>query len=404
MKRQICFILSVLLLLLCGCSHQPISDANNFQVPSPMAYPDYSVSDNPTTDELRETAVLAMRDLLSIQWTPAAGISYYNTAGRDKQFDYEAGTTYGGLLYTGAGSGLFQFLEYYDTETGILTYPGTGDELRKAIGSGCADSLLWSWGTVANSFSSGYYPSVMVQKNGYLPVGNYTYDPDLTSYYLQSTHDIIQANGTDVMLDAYTKVLPADALISSSVDHAMMVIEEPVVFYNADGTIDQQKSYIMIQDQRGGKTSKKFYEIMDGDTTVYFNSATALKMDFATLIEKNYIPVTIAEFTGAKPYEKPTVTTQGKECTEFKDLQNVMLESNYPIAFIRAVLVSKNGNETELDKILFHGANGEGPAKTYNLSQWETLHTLETVNYASIKIEVVVSTGERFVPIQVRLS
>ncbi len=401
MKKCVCLLLPIVLLL-CGCNHSSNNELN-YQVPTPLDYPDYTISENYTTDELRQTAVQAMRDLLSIQWTPASSISYYNTAGRDKQFDYEAGTTYGGLLYTGAGSGLFQFLEYYDTETGILTYPGTGDELRKAIGSGCADSLLWSWGTVANSFSSGYYPSVMVQKNGYLPVGNYTYDPDLTSYYLQSTHDIIQTNGTDVMLDAYTKVLPADALISSSVDHAMMVIEEPVVFYNADGTIDQQKSYIMIQDQRGGKTSKKFYEIMDGDTTVYFNSATALKMDFATLIEKNYIPVTIAEFTGAKAYDEATVNTQGKECTKFKDLQNVMIESNYPIALIRAVLVSENGNETELDKILFHGANGDGPAKTYNLSQWETLHTLETKNYASIKIEVVVSTGQCFTPIHVTL-
>ena len=66
------------------------------------------------------------------------------------------------------------------------------------------------------------------------------------------------------------------------------------------------------------------------------------------------------EFTGEKAYEKATVTTQGKECTALKDLQNVMIESNYPIAFISAILVDKNGNESELDKILFHGANGDG--------------------------------------------
>jgi len=82
----------------------------------------------------------------------------------------------------------------------------------------------------------------------------------------------------------------------------------------------------------------------------------------------------------------------------------VMIESNYPIALISAVVIDKNGNESELDKILFHGANGDGPPTAYNLSQWETLHTLETVNYAKIRIEVVVSTGERFsvaeVPLQ----
>ena len=401
-------ILLILLLAFCGCGVQSTPDKatepiHSYSVPSPMQYPDYTFSGTPSTDDLRKTAVCAMRDLLTIQWTPSQGISYYNTAGRDKQFDYMPGTIYGGILYSGAGSGLFQFLEYYDTASGILSYPGTGDELRKAIGSGCADSLLWSWGTVANSFSSGYYPSVMVQQNGYLPVGNYTYDLDLKSYYILSTKDIIEKNGTGIMLDAYAKVLPADALISSSVDHAMMVIEAPKVVYKAGGSIDTTNSYVMIQNQRGGRNSTSFYEILDGSTTVYFDSCTYLKMTFETLLSKNYIPVTLAEFMGTKVYDKATVTTQGKICEKLKDLQNVMIESNYPIAFINAVLVSKNGNETELDKILFHGANGDGPPKTYNLSQWETLHTLETVNYKAIKIEVVVSTGERFVVAEVPL-
>lgn len=372
-----------------------------YSVPSPMAYPSYTFTETPDVNDLRETAVRAMRDLLTIQWTPAENISYFNTAGRDKQFDYVAGTAYGGLLYSGAGSGLFQFLEYYNPETGLLLYPGTADELRKTIGSGCADSLLWSWGTVANSFSSGYYPSVMVQQNGYLPVGNYTYDPNLKSFYYLPTEEIIKKNGEAVMLDAYTKVLPADALVSSSADHAMMVIEEPTVRYKSDGTIDIENSYVYIQDQRGGRTSKEFYEVKDGSTTIYFNSGTRLKMTFETLLDKNYIPVTLAEFTGAKAYENAEVTTQGKTCTSLKDLQNVMIESNYPIAFISAKLVDGNGNVSELDKILFHGANGEGPAKTYNFSQWETLHTMDTEGYSKLRIEVVVSTGERFTVVEI---
>lgn len=404
MKRfTLCLLMLIMLFAFAGCKNNPAVESTPetteaippYTVPSPMAYPSYTFSQTPDVNDLRETAVRAMRDLLTIQWTPAQDISYFNTAGRDKQFDYIAGTAYGGLLYSGAGSGLFQFLEYYNPETGLLMYPGTGDELRKAIGSGCADSLLWSWGTVANSFSSGYYPSVMVQQNGYLPVGNYTYDPNLKSFYYLPTEEIIKKNGEAVMLDAYTKVLPADALVSSSADHAMMVIENPTVKYT-DGAIDIEKSYVIIQDQRGGRTSKEFYEVKDGNTTVYFNSGTALKMTFKTLLEKNYIPVTLAEFTGEKAYEKAVVTTQGKTCKALKDLQNVMIESNYPIAFISAKLVDSKGNTSELDKILFHGANGEGPAKTYNFSQWETLHTMNTEGYSKLRIEVVVSTGERF--------
>ena len=408
-KLSVLLLIVVLLLAVCACGEQSSSTDGttkavpSYSVPTPMAYPNYTFDSTPTADDLRKTAVTAMADLLTIQWTPAYDISYFNTAGRDKQFDYKAGTPYGGLLYTGAGSGLFQFLEYYDTETGLLNYPGTGDELRKAIGSGCADSLLWSWSTVANSFSSGYYPSVMVQLNGYQPVGNYTYDKTIKSYYLITTKDIIAKNGEATMLDSYTKVLPADAFVSSSADHAMMVIEKPVVVYNTDGTIDKEKSYVLIQDQRGGRTSTEFYKVMDGNTTVYFNSGMGLKMTFETLLKKEYIPVTIPEFTGEKPYEKAVVTTQGKDCKALKDLQNVMIESNYPIALIRAVLVNGQGVELELDKILFHGANGDGPAKTYNFSQWETLHTLETNGYTKLRIEVVVSTGECFSVVEVPL-
>lgn len=403
MKKLLVYTVALTLLFaFTACNASSTDETTEPPVPvvgNPMEYPDYTFTETPDTEMLRQTAVRAMRDLLSIQWSPSEGISYFNTAGRDKQFDYVPGTIYGGVLYSGAGSGLFQYLEYYNTDTGLLQYPGTGDELRKAIGSGCADSLLWSWSTVANSFSCGYYPSVMVQQNGFLPVGDYKYAQDLKSYYILSTQDIINNNGTKVIVDAYTKVLPADALISSTADHAMMAIEPPTVVYTADGLIDPAASYITIQDQRGGRTSKTFYEEVEGEHTIYYNSQRAMQITFEELLKKNYIPVTIAEFIGTEPYEKAEVTTQGKVCDTFKDLQNVMIESNYPIAFISAVLVDKNGDETELDKILFHGANGDGPPKTYNLSQWETLHTLETENYTKLRIEVVVSTGERFIPV-----
>lgn len=404
MKKMISLIMALFLALLCvACNPAMEADPthNILPVGDPLEYPDYTFDQEPDTDMLRQTAVRAMRDLLSIQWTPLEGISYYNTAGRDKQFDYMPNTIYGGILYSGAGSGLFQFLEYYDLENGYLSYPGTGDELQKALGTGCTDALLWSWGTVANSFSSGYYPSVLVQKNGYLPVGDYTYDPDLKSFYVMPTKDIIAANGEKLMLECYTKVLPADTFISSSADHTMMVVEAPHVVYKTDGSIDVEESYVYIQDQRGGRSSTTFIEEKVDDYTVFYNSQRHLKITFAELMKKNYIPITLAEFIGTKKYEEATVSTQGKVCEKFKDLQNVMIESNYPLAFIRAVAVDKKGNEKEVDKILFHGASGDGPPTTYNLSQWETLHTFDTEGYARIRLEVVVSTGQRFTPVTI---
>lgn len=394
MKKLLCFTLAILLVLACtGCGSK---------ASLPKGYPDYTFDDTPTTEQLRETAVRAMRDLLSIEWTPAETISYFNTAGRDKQFDYKPGTTYGGLLYTGASSGLFHFLEYYDPETGVLTYPGSGDQLRKSIGSGCADSLLWAWATVSNSFSCGYYPSMMVYENGFLPVGDYTYDFDLKSYYTLPTQAIIKNNGEKIIYDSYTKVLPADALISSSVDHAMMVIENPTVVYDDKKSIDIENSFVIIQDQRGG-TSKGFLEEEVDGRKVFYNSARHLKMTFKELLEKNYIPVTVAEFTGEKSYDKAEVKLQGEKCKKLEDAQSAVIESNYPIAVINMILTDNDGNEAVFDRVLIHSASTAGPARTYDLSEFDSLQTPDTENYKRLKIEVVISTGERFILVDVKI-
>ena len=388
MKKIIAATLAVLMILLCtGCSAK---------VSVPEAYPDYTFKNSPDTDQLRQTAVRAMRDLLTIEWTPAAGISYYNTAGRDKQFDYMPGTTYGGLLYSGASSGLFHFLEFYDMKTGVLTYPGTGDDLRKNIGSGCADSLLWSWATVSNSFSCGYYPSMMVYQNGFLPVGDYTYDFKLQSYYNLPTQAIIEKNGENIILDAYTKVLPADALISSSVDHAMMVIENPTVVHTDNGAIDKDNSFIVIQDQRGG-TGTGFLEEEANGHAVHFNSARSLKMTFAELIKKNYIPVTVAEFAGEKPYDKPDVKLIGGNCKKLSNAQCAVVEANYPIAVLNLIVTDLDDRISIYDKILIHSASTAGPARTYDLSKWDALQEFDADGFKKIQLEVVISTGQRFI-------
>lgn len=395
MKKLLALILiTSVLLTICACSEKVRP------VPSPMAYPDYTFDTTPTPEQMRQTAVRATRDLLTIQWTPADTISYYNTAGRDKQFDYIRGTSYGGVLYSGAGSGLFQYLEFYDLETGLLSYPGDSDELRNTIGSGCADSLLWGWSTVCTSIKGGYYPSMMVYKNGYYPVGNYTYNQSVQSYYYLPTKDIIKNNGEEVIMDAYTKVLPADAFISSIRDHAMMVVAEPTVVYLPDGTLDKENSFVLIQDQRGGNTATDFFEVKEKGKTVHYNGRTEFKVSFAALYKDSYIPVTCAEFLGIKEYEAATVTTNNDNCTSIDALQKLTVESNYPIAVINITATKADGAITLVDKILFNGAGTNGTSKKFALSQSKKLGAFDFTEYSSITVEVVTSTGERFAPIQ----
>lgn len=394
-KIFVLLLIPVLLLSAAGCSQQ-------YSVQTPMEYPDYTFADTPSTSELRETAVEAMRNILTIQWSPGSEISYFNTAGRDKQFDYVPNTTYGGILYSGAGSGLFQFLEFYDPQTGQLNYPGSTYDLKTTIGSGCADALLWGWNTVSNSFYGGHYPTFMVYQNGYYPVGDYTYKESLKSYYILPTKTIIEQNGVDVMLDSYSKMLPADALVSSSDDHAMMVIEAPTVQYLSDGSVDAANSYVLIQDQRGGNSSTDFFEITENGHTIHYNGRTSFKFTFEELLEDDYIPVTTAEFLGIKAYEKAEVTVEGT-CSTIQELLTKTVQSNYPLAVVNVLAVDANGTETVIDRTLFSAAGTTGVPRSYAMDESDELESFDPGSYACIKVEVVVSTGERFVPIEFTL-
>lgn len=393
LKRLFCILLSILTLLTAtGCS---------YRVPVPMKYPDYTFDAEPDTMQLRMMAVQAMRDILSIQWCTEKEIRYRkNGPVNKKEFLHEPGKTYAGLLYSTANTGIFQYMEYYNQKTGCLEYPGTSDELKLELGSSCADALIWAWCTVCNSVNGGFYPVMMVPQNGYVPVGEYTFRQNIRTYNEMPSYAIIDNNPKDVMLDAYAKMLPADALVSTTDNHAMMVIETPVVTNLADGSIDSANSYIMIQDQRAwGSTS--FREVVNGEEIVYSGRISA-KYTFDELLEKNYIPVTAAEFIGQKAYENAAVAASSP-CTNIAELASVTVEANYPLAVVNLISIDSRGEETILAKTIFGGASMHGVPRSYTLSEMKGLESITPTSGSTIKVEVVVSTGERFYPIEFKV-
>jgi len=382
-------------------------DDSGYTVPQPMKYPDYTMPADPSTSRLRATAVKAMRDLLSIRWSTATGISYYKTGPvSEKHFQHQPDTTYAGTLYSNASTGLFQFMEFYDQDTGRLKYPGDSDELKEALGTSCADALIWSWTSVCNSISGAYYPSTMVYQNGYYPVGGYTYDYTAASFYTLPTYTIMAQNGKDVIMEAYTQIQAADALVSTSDNHAMMATATANVVYTEDGRIDTSKSYVTIQDQRGGQGAG-FYESREYGQIIHYSGRTKATYTFDELYEKHYIPVAPAEFLGLKEYEQAVVTTVGSPCETVDDLLTMQVQSNYPLAVVNVIAADQHGNETVIGRALFGGAGESGVPKTYALQEMECLQTFSDSPYNNpsyiIKIEVVTSTGQRFIPIELHI-
>ena len=416
MKRVICAILSCICILgIFGCGSNTPAPAEttgvpseaSFAVPSPMTTRVYTFEGDPTPEQLRQTAIQAMRDLLSIQWCTDVEIAYYKSGPvSKKKFQHVPEQIYAGTLYSNASTGLFQFMEFYDQQTGKFSYPEPAYVLKEELGNSCADSMLWAWSSVCNSIKGGYYPATMVYKNGYLPVGDYTYNFEIETFNQQPSGKIIELNGEEKILQCYMLVQPADSLVSTKDNHAMMVLEPAHVEYNQDGTVNLEKSYVKIQDQRGGDGNGFYDQTVDGNV-IHYSGRTSYNYPFDKLLEKQYIPVTTAEFMGTKPYEKATVTVGSNECTTLEDLKGATITSNYPLAVIRVTAIDPNGTQTVLDRVLFSGAPETGVPRDYTLGDmelWEKFSENEANKPGNqLRIDVIVSTGESFCPITVTL-
>ena len=420
MKRSFIFLLIFALslsLFACAENREPtdtaptidlMEDPTGYRVTNPMKYPDYTFDEDPSTLLLRLTAVRAAKDILSINWSISEGISYNKTGPvSNKLFMHTADTTYAGVIYSNASTGLFQFMEYYDQETGRLKFPGSANQLKETLGASCADAMIWGLNTVCTSLKGSYYPSTMVIKNGYYPLGSITYDEGLENFSFLPTDKIMDSNGIDTFIEAYTLVQPADMLVSTPDNHGMMAIERAKVVKKDDGSIDTAASYIMIQDQRGGQGAGFYEQTIDGET-ILFSGRTSYKFTFDKLLEKAYMPVTTAEFMGTKDYEAATVTAD-KEAETFDDLLQTTVTCNYPIAVINATLIYPDGTTYLIQKKLFGGAGEAGVPKTVLLSdlavlkKGEFLDSLKDECDYTLVIEVVAANGERFTPVEITL-
>lgn len=414
MRKIIALLLAVLLLSACAPKQvQPFptettfQDASGFVVDGIMEYPDYTFSSKPSTEELRQTAVRAFRDLLTVRWSTISPI-IYEKAGpvSGKTFTHQPDVTYAGTLYSNANAGLFQFLEYYDFDTGRLNYPGDNDQLKRELGAACADAMLWGVAAVCNSIDGAYYPVTMVYQNGYLPVGDYTYDFTIKNFNDLPTYRIVESNGPEVMLDAYSQMLPADMLVSSAPDnHGMMVIEKPTVVYKEDGSIDPDKSTVLIQDQRAG-TGDGFYEVEEDGQVLQYSGRTSAEFTFARLLERSYIPVTTAEFTGDKAYEEATATLD-RSCKTAEELSDACVKSNYPLAVVNVVVKEASGKAHVIGRQLFSGKKQPGVPREFKLNELECLTDFANSPYnipgCTLEIEVVPATGERFTVVNIPL-
>ncbi len=371
-------------------------------VPNPMTKPDYTFDHTPSIDEMRQTAIRAMRDLLSVQWCTDRKIVHSKTgAVSGKRFIYEAHITHAGLPYSNGGKGLMQFMEFYDQESGALRFYGTNEEFNDQIGCTCAGGVMWGLSSVCHTLNGRFINFCMTPKFGCYPVGGYHIDGDIENLRDHQTSLIIQENGVDKIVEAYTKIQPADAVTSSDKDHTMMCIDYPVVAYKEDGSIDLENSYVMIQDQRGGFKAG-FYTLRDGDDLIHYSGRIEFKYTFQMLLNEYYIPLTPAEFLGTEPYETARIQFSDAQCCCREQLAAGTVSSNYPMAVIKLILTKNSGQKVMLDRYMFDRIDPyTGLARSFPMERMaQAIHNAQG---RSLEVEVTASNGEIIVPVCINL-
>ena len=270
-------------------------------LPGPTLVDKYG--DTITSDEadLRQMAVDYMYAMANIKWTAGIRLDYSSYA--SKSLIYEPGQTYLGMVYNNNQNGFEAFLDVLDENNNHI---GTQSGWGTAPGNSCATSIRHAWQQISPTTNYEYSADMLpcFPETGVLALGNI----DWSGYSDNNTDTIVQKHDAQVIFQAYALTLPGDALVRflGTGGHALMVTKNPTVVYNADGTIDMDKSYVYLTDQNNRlHTRREYPSSWEVDRAVTFASALA----------DGYLPVTNAELqSGTTPtptFEltlKPTVS------------------------------------------------------------------------------------------------
>lgn len=303
--------------------------------------PDYTLKEGASGEEMRETVVRAMNDLLSVKWTPIQTFDYIKTAsGKPTVFTFDPYTIYAGLPYTDGCGGLFQWYAGIDPENGVL-YDLEWHDVNASQGNSCASCVTNALMTACNSIKRPWSTYLIIEKNGFIPLGNIQYPENLQTLKDYSTDRIVQENGEQAMFESYALLLPGDPLTRAGSDegqdHAMLAIEASVVVRNEDGTIDGRKSYAVIADQRFGEKPRE----VDGQV-VNYRGRTRAEISFSTLYAEYYVAYTLPEYIGEAEYVVPEAHLS-KEGETYDDIKRAKIKSNYGIAVSYARFYDSNG-------------------------------------------------------------
>lgn len=301
----------------------------------------------------RAQVVAKMRQMGDLYWRATEDVKYrISDTGRFVEF--KAGRVYRGLPYAYARTDEGSFLEFAGEpdEDGIYPISGLtathmgGGSVYARIGNDCSGSVNLAWSSVGADISGTQSSRYMIEANGYYKVGNYQYTPTEDGR-IGISKEITAANGKEVMFESYAKVQPGDALDTTTATggHVIMVVNKHVV-YNADGSIDGEKSYIHTLEQTPGPVSITVQQHSYNEQLgrIVYDIYIEKNLSFNQAYTSGYLPITAKVLNDPTPVAEPNVVDSlSEDAYCYENLLKGELTCSRMISAVTITVSDENG-------------------------------------------------------------
>jgi len=235
-------------------------------------------------ESVRKQIVDYMYEMATIEWYPTQTINFTKDISyfMKTELEYKTGVVHKGMPYCETKATLEHFKDVIKEDG---EYVG-GTAYKTMAGNTCSTSVLAAWYSVGSSISCTWTKDMLPDcGTGTIPVGDYEWQASKVS-----TKEIVAKSGQNRIMQSYAAVQPGDALITYTPEHwhTRMACGEPVVVYNANGSINPSKSYIPFHEQVG---------VVDSNNSTW---RLDKHISFTDLYKSFYIPVTMAELQDNK--------------------------------------------------------------------------------------------------------
>ena len=347
--------------------------------------------------EARKTTVDFFTYAKTATWIPGDTWEFTHHADGTGPDVMNVGQVYGGLPYVGlAYSAIYRLMDFIDPETGVVNIKEAG-RYQAMFGNQCAQGSYQGWSRFINSAKYGGTPSMTVANN-FIRVGDYVY-PDVTPNWTKSynTVKVCEENGKQAIFESYAKVVPADGVVNyTTAGHVMMIVSEPTVVRNEDGTINGVQSYVYITDQH---VRFENYTHPNGGDQCQAARYVNKKCSFDSLFEDGYIPFIYKEWLGEDPIEVPEYKySHSGDSITLSKIFETRISSNYHLYDAYFSVYDAVGNEVL--KVATHNKS----ASTYEIKFmkagevsyiWGSLEDLEKGGEYTVKVYAQSGTGAR---------